>query len=208
MILHAALFMISAAGGEGTSCRVDADCMGGLACTTDRVCASLRAPPPREVVREQEAPPPRRAARVYRRSDGYYHEGQAIPEGAHVENRPKLGLIISGAVVLGVWWIIEWTSTIEGCYGCNNAQVPVSFIPVAGPFVQLALLHYNNTGDRVLAPFVVIDGLLQGLGAGLLLGGALTSRKVLVYDAYGVQGTILPMGVPGGGAGLSAMGTF
>ena len=50
MMLHIALFIISSAGGEGASCRIDADCMGGLGCTTDRVCVQLRAPPPRDDV--------------------------------------------------------------------------------------------------------------------------------------------------------------
>jgi len=211
MIFQAALFLVAASGGEGASCRVDADCMGGLACTTDRVCASLRpapaAAPRREVVEEQ--PTPRRERRI--RAEGRSYRGdEPVPAGMHLESRPRLGLIIGGAVVFGVFWILDWSSTIAGCYGCNDAQIPVSFVPVFGPFIQLALLRYRtNVSDYVAAPFLVIDGVLQGLGAGLLLGGLFSSHKVLVYDGpMGINGVVTPIAMPGGGAGLGTVGTF
>jgi hypothetical protein len=181
--------------------------MGGLACSSDRVCAQLQLPPPRRV---EEAPPPRAYHRYGRRGDEgqRWRDGDPIPEGAHVESQRRLGLIIGGAVTFGVLWVFDWSFTIAACALCNSAQIPLSFIPVFGPFLQVATLHYQNGAEIAAAPFLVIDGLLQATGVGLLLGGVLTTRKVLVYDGpYGMQGVIMPMAYVGGG-GLATMGTF
>ena len=132
-----------------------------------------------------------------------------MPQGAHIEERPRLGLIIGGAVVFGIFWVSDWTLTIASCTFCDGKQIPLSFIPVLGPFLQVAFLRYRTSAEYVAAPFLVIDGLMQGLGAGLLLGGLFSNHKVLVYDGpYGMQGVVTPIAMPGGGAGIATMGTF
>ena len=222
MILSLVFYLvISSGGGQGASCRVDADCAGGLLCDR-QICIRAAAPPPAYDERrsgpayDERRPEPydeRRSRETYRYNrPSRWKNGDPIPSGYHVESRPRLGLIIGGGVTLGAFWLLEWTSTVTGCRGCTAGNVAFSFVPVVGPFLQLSQLNFscaNGRGcDPIIAPFMVIDGVVQIVGFGLLLGGLLSSHDVLVYNGPGdMQGTLMPMPLKDG-FGLATVGHF
>ncbi len=196
--------LLSAGGGEGMRCRVDADCAGGLACGSDLQCHSVRRAPAAEVA----PPPPEYRPRGHYRSQEW-QEGDPIPPGARVVKKPKLGLIIGGAVLLGVTWISDWVISFAACDRCSPNDA-LGLIPVLGPFIQLAvgLGEPNNVAFYIATPFLILDGLAQAGGLAMIIIGVLKGKSVLVYDSPDVQGMILPTVMPGGGMGLSAIGHF
>src|SRR5262249_13959972 len=118
-----------------------------------------------------------------------WREGDPIPAGAHVEERVKTPLIIAGAIMFGVAWVFEWTFTIAACSRCDAMQIPMSFVPVVGPFLQapvgLNAAGHNVTNNGALylaAPFEIIQGFLEAGGVAMLIVGAATTHKVLIYD--------------------------
>ncbi len=132
-------------------------------------------------------------------------DGRA-PYGTHVEQRPRTGMIVGGSVLLGTLWIITWTSSWAGCYQCEQGTVITSFIPVLGPFIEAGIV--SSGGANGAAPFLVADGLLQGLGAGLIVAGYMLKRDVLVYDVGPLRATLTPISTPHGGGGMGIVGRF
>lgn len=129
---------------------------------------------------------------------------------------PSVGLIVSGSVLLGVGWVAnflvglgagtdpfrsrsqpEW-DTFRGC----------SFIPVVGPWVQLAFKPSGFTEDYWGA-FLILDGVLQGVGTILLITAAATAGgdDDAQAERGGVQWALAPM-LSADRVGLSVLGTF
>jgi hypothetical protein len=122
-----------------------------------------------------------------------YDEGQPIPEGYHVEQRVRGGMVIPGAVLLGVSYLLGATVASADNY---NDQTGWLLLPVAGPWLML-LMHKSNTSscdptvtfcsttsssssDQTDTRFLLTsDGLVQAAGAVLLILG-LRGRQVLV----------------------------
>lgn len=131
---------------------------------------------------------------------------------ATVESRPNLGMIIPGAVLLGVGWVTCFVAGLPAGDDPFDSGVDhqwdtfrgVSLIPVAGPWVMLAV---KPTGfhDDYWGPWLVINGLLQTAGFVLLVVGIATPREEAAARSPSVR--LLPHAVPGGG-GLALAGTF
>jgi hypothetical protein len=129
-----------------------------------------------------------------------------------------IGLIVSGAVLLGVGWIANF---IVGLGGGDDpfrsgaepeweAFRYSSFIPIAGPWVQLALKPTSFTQDY-WAIWLIIDGLLQATGTALLISGgavaASSGGELAEGDGDGIELMVLPNAGPSH-AGLSLIGRF
>lgn len=142
----------------------------------------------------------------------------ARPTGTpHEVTRPNMGLIISGAVILGVSWISNIVvSMFAGLdpFGSSSSASDwdafrlSSLIPVAGPWIELAAkpTSFDNDG---WAEWLILDGLLQLTGATLLIIGAVTPHTETVYSDRGsdFQLAVVPR-VGGNQWGLAAVGTF
>lgn len=142
-----------------------------------------------------------------------YVEPMMEPED---ESRPNLGAIIPGAVLLGVGWVANLIvglpagddPFVSGGAGDEwDAFRLSSIIPVAGPWVQLAVKPTDFDQDY-WATWLIIDGLLQAAGLTVLIVGIATPSHSRGYAA--VQGPTLalsPSASPGH-AGLSLVGSF
>ena len=172
-------------------------------------------PPPPPGYAYQYPPPPNYAYPPY----GYQrrppatvpYQGGAIPTGYHLEERPKKGLIISGALLTGIPWAI-------GLAGVSSANFPNHsgwlVLPVLGPWLTLATRHdrscgYNDGYDvcfdddlnGLARTALVFDGLVQTAGAVLFIVGVSSKNQVLARDFTGhLHLTPAPMGRQGAGA--------
>jgi hypothetical protein len=125
-----------------------------------------------------------------------WDETQPIPMGYHAETRVRKGLIISGAVMLGVAYLYSALTAAIGAdiYRGSGQNNPVAalFVPVAGPFIEIGYSG-SATGNVLL----VIDGLLQASGAAMIIGGIAAPKMVLVRNDLGSM-SLTPLSVPHG----------
>lgn len=132
---------------------------------------------------------------------------------------PRYGLVIGGAVLLGVSWLITAGSTAlaqttcnftsdgynyysGSSYGCPNTYWP-AYIPVVGPFIEMGYVPLDGT--QGLARFgLAVSGLAQMGGLAMLIAGVVARHRVPVY-AQKVQ--VAPL-LTAGGSGLAFSGRF
>src|SRR5207248_3193025 len=89
-------------------------------------------------------PPPGYAyAPALRVPDSVPYEGGPIPAGYHVESRPRRGLLIGGAVILGVPYVLG-LSIASGEDFPNRTGWLV--VPGVGPWITLATRHRAGCG--------------------------------------------------------------
>jgi hypothetical protein len=140
----------------------------------------------------------------------------AQPAPARSHSGPNIGLIVSGSVMLGVGWISNFLIGIgAGTDPFSSHSQPewdtfrgTSFIPIAGPWVQLAVKP-NGFTDDMWGGWLILDGLIQGAGTILLIAGIATSGgdDEATADQGGVRWTLVPTVGPAH-AGLSVLGSF
>lgn len=131
-----------------------------------------------------------------------YQEGDPVPPGYHADTRVRKGLVIGGAVTFGVMYLLSALvgaaiNDTDDAFG-HKESGSLLFIPVLGPFLQMGKTD-SSTGKVTLA----IDGLAQGAGAAMLIGGLVAPKTVLVRNDL-AEISIVPMqvGISGSGAGL------
>jgi hypothetical protein len=143
-----------------------------------------------------------------------YRDGDPIPPGYHVEEEPRNGLVVGGAVMFLVPYAIGGFAAFAADLKNDSGWL---LAPVVGPWLTLGLRTYNGcdrpgvsdslgcVGDIFLVMGLVIDGVLQVTGATLFTLGYLVPRETLVRDSVGLH--VLPMRV-GTGYGLGLHSTF
>ena len=150
------------------------------------------------------------------------------PRGqARYVNRPRVGLIIAGAITLGVTWSFSalaaatYTSSYteydytygyptpsttyastSSSFGDTTALWPL-YIPVLGPWIEMGYLR--GSGASLGGALLAFDGLAQAGGLAMLIAGAVTHTRVAVYARNNLQ--INPLTVVGG-TGLLVSGRF
>ena len=129
------------------------------------------------------APPPY----TYRTGEDYsrpkyldYVEGDPIPEGYKVDTKLRTGLVVGGAVTLGVLWGITAIAggvgaSVEGEIDGDTDQFIPLYIPVAGPFVAIDTMDAAGAGVAVL----IIDGVAQTAGLAMFIAGLAAPKDVL-----------------------------
>ncbi len=139
--------------------------------------------------------------------------GQPPPAGQpHTVSRPNLGLIISGAVLLGAGWIGNIIPGLFAGIGSSssdwNAFRGTSVIPVLGPWIQLAVKPTSFRNDD-WGGWLIVDGALQAAGLALLIIGLATPRTETVYAdrESGFELAVVPT-VGSSQWGLAAVGRF
>jgi hypothetical protein len=141
------------------------------------------------------------------------YRGGAIPAGYHLEERPRKGLIISGALLTGIPWALG-VSIVSGSNFPNSSGWLV--VPALGPWLTLAARHdsrCSSTSDDLCVDdgvnaatrtVLVLDGLMQTAGAVLFIVGVSSPSKVVARDFTGsLHFTPAPLGRQGVGGFLS-----
>jgi hypothetical protein len=128
----------------------------------------------------------------------------------------RIGLIVSGAVLLGVGWlsnIIVGIPAGENVFGSGSEEEWEAFrycsiIPVVGPWVQLGVKPTAFSQDG-WAIWLILNGVMQAAGTALLVSGiALSDDGNETADAdSGPSFAVLPNISPNH-AGLSLFGSF
>lgn len=138
-----------------------------------------------------------------------YEEGDAIPPGYRTGTRVRKGLVVGGAVTLGVSYLL--TIFVAGIGQLANDVGSTGsrdygplLIPVVGPFIGIATTHASNGGAFGLA----FLGVAQTAGLGMLIGGIAAPKTVLIRNEAGsVKLQVVPqLGM--GSTGLGVVGTF
>ncbi len=128
-------------------------------------------------------------------------------------SRPNLGLIIPGAVLLGVGWVFNFIVGLpagDDPFDSRPANPEwdtfrgFSLVPAIGPWVQLAIKP-NGFNSDYWGVWLVLDGVLQTTGLVLLIVGIATPSEEVTTTGPYVQ--ILPS-VSSDHAGLMAVGAF
>jgi hypothetical protein len=111
------------------------------------------------------------------------------PPGYHTESRARSGLVVGGAVMFGISYVLSVTGAVAGSAGGSTEYNPL-YIPVLGPFIALGSTHTfeatNDAGTQVGRVFgaigLIFDGLIQVTGASLIIVGVAARRDVVVRD--------------------------
>jgi hypothetical protein len=123
------------------------------------------------------APPPARLA---------YREGEARP-GYHLEESPRKGLVISGAITFAVPYLLSVTAAISSTYSPDKWLL----VPVIGPLATIAArsnsCDVNSLCDSiepVIRFYLALDFVAQATGVTLFALGFIFPKKELVNDQY------------------------
>ncbi|HZO12461.1 MAG TPA: hypothetical protein VFB62_04360, partial [Polyangiaceae bacterium] len=128
-------------------------------------------------------------------------------DGYRLQESPRIGLVVSGAVLLSALWITSASAAVAldrqddgtGDPNFDDKYWPM-FIPVVGPFVTIKTADSSGTGAAILG----LDGAAQAVGLGMFIAGfAAPKRELVPKRTVRVTPTVSPKL-----AGLSASGTF
>ncbi len=141
-----------------------------------------------------------------------YREGQEIPSGYHLEEHARRGLVIGGAIMTGVPYVIG-LSLASGDGFVNRSGWLI--LPVVGPWVALGerpRCDQNRDdglaclGEFFVRMFLVMDGMIQTGGAIMFSVGLAATKRQLVRDDQ-ARFLVLPTRV-GSGYGVGAFARF
>ncbi|MBK7397652.1 MAG: hypothetical protein IPJ34_15495 [Myxococcales bacterium] len=123
-----------------------------------------------------------------------YDPEQPVPSGYHVEERPRLGLIISGAVLTGIG-----AGFVAYGFGQRSEERDkTAALRANDPTYQGSAGHAGSSMS------FVFGGVFAAVGLPLLIVGLSSKKKVLVSDT---QVKVAPV-VGKGFAGIGLSGTF
>ncbi len=141
-------------------------------------------------------------------------EGRRAPAGYTPVKRTRKGMLIGGGVTLGVSYgyavLFAAAGSDEASYNSYDGsptssknQFGALWIPVAGPFIQIADTD-SSIGRLALAGL----GTAQVIGAVMLYYGMTTKKTVYVRNDLLGSMTIAPMVGANGGNGMAVAGRF
>jgi hypothetical protein len=141
-----------------------------------------------------------------------WKEGEPVPDGYHVEQRTRRGLVIGGALSFGIpYFFSAFAAAVsaDANQGSTNPLWPM-WIPGLGPFIQMT---QSQTTSSSTATFLLgIDGVAQTAGLIMLFAGITSPRNVLVRnDLAKNDGKVHVQAAPVVGrnmTGVGVVGTF
>ena len=119
-----------------------------------------------------------------------YEEGDPVPAGYHIVNRPRQGLVIAGTVVFAVSYGIALSVAMIDNFEDGTSSLA---IPIAGPWLMMYNRSQPNcdsqtgTGcveqslETILRFYLALDGVAQAAGVTMLSFG-IAGRQLLVRD--------------------------
>jgi hypothetical protein len=125
--------------------------------------------------------------------DSVPYNGGPVPAGYHVEEHARRGLVIGGAVTLGVPWVLGLT--IASGYDFSNHSGWL-VVPALGPWLTIATRSTETdcsiyaqsvdcSQDNSVRTMLILDGLTQAAGTFMLIYGLASTKKVVVRDFVG-----------------------
>jgi hypothetical protein len=161
----------------------------------------------------QEPQPYPQYQRTYRPRPPRYHEGDPIPPGYHVEDKPRMGLVITGWVLFLVPYALGAFTAVATDFENKSAWLTA---PVIGPWALIGQRHYLGchrngdvgdglgcAADTLVVTGLILSGIMQTLGATFLLIGYSATKPELVRDDRALRVHPMPVG-SGYGLGLGA----
>lgn len=122
-----------------------------------------------------------------------FDEGRPLPAGYTPVKRKRKGLIIGGAITFGVTYSLSILVAAAGADSNFGGSNPVAalWVPVVGPFIQMAKDNDSATASVILAA----DGLAQAAGVAMFVVGLAAPRTVLVRNDLvgGMKVQLTPM---------------
>lgn len=145
-----------------------------------------------------------------------WQPGGPIPPGYHIEDRPRTGLVVAGAIVAGIPYAL---SVMAATAANENNETGWLYVPVVGPWLTMGQRNYSCNdngnqstsqslqcvGDIFAVMGLIADGVMQATGATLLLVGVAAGKPTLVPNDQSLH--VTPMHV-GTGYGAGVTGTF
>ncbi|MFO0555423.1 MAG: hypothetical protein U0271_44005 [Polyangiaceae bacterium] len=149
-----------------------------------------------------------------------WRPGDPLPAGYHAEKEPYVPLVMAGSIQLGTSWLtlgvlpaailivggIDSQTDTNPCQSCVATGATL-FVPALGPFAAMATLGAYGESEPAAYALLAVDGLIQGVGLGMLIAGLAMQHDVLVRDRGGradVELTpVVAAGPDGGKLGLS-----
>ncbi len=136
-----------------------------------------------------------------------WSEGDPVPPGYHPTTRMRKGLVVGGAVLFGVTYLLTaLTAAVSADTSQGSNPLAALWVPGAGPFIQLFESGNSATGSLVL----VLDGLCQAGGISMFAIGLAAPKTTLVRNDLGSNTphlTFAPIVGPGR-SGMGLVGTF
>lgn len=125
-----------------------------------------------------------------------YRDEQGVPPGYHLETRLRKGPVIAGSIMLGAGYLgsVAAATQFLANEGDDGSDAWPLFIPIAGPFITLGNLDFNDNEWGGLLFVVagiplILDGLLQTGGAALLIGGLASPKQIIKRDGSALVDT-------------------
>ena len=144
-----------------------------------------------------------------------WRDGDPVPPGYHVEEKPRSGLVTGGLIMVLVPYAIGAFAAISAKFGNESSFL---LAPVIGPWLTMGQRHYYScpkdgsgsdklgcVADVFVVMGLVVSGVVQAGGATLLLVGILNPKPTLVHDDTSLH--VRPMTV-GSGYGLGVQSAF
>ena len=145
-----------------------------------------------------------------------YEPGRPFPEGYRLQTSMNKPLLIAGIAVGGAGYVFGVAGAMDHGFEDNSGYL---LVPLAGPWLMLAAgpdpakpcsedapEGCADGGISYRVPAVVLDGVVQALGAVLIVGGLTTTRHYLQRKDLTLS--VVPASFGGTGYGLGAVGTF
>ncbi|MBI4952542.1 MAG: hypothetical protein HY908_10955 [Myxococcales bacterium] len=132
-----------------------------------------------------------------------YLEGQLVPAGYVVDERPRVGLVVLGSIGLGLSYTLSLGIGAAFVAGGNDGGAAL-FVPGLGPFFAIGTLGVTKGGAlQNLARFaLVLDGLGQSGNLAALIVGVTLREQVLVRSELALSLTPTVPGTDAPGLGL------
>lgn len=143
-----------------------------------------------------------------------YEDGDPVPPGYHKRTHARKGMAIGGGVTFGALYVFTLLTAAVGdsvcsapsggsAHSCNTTGWRELYIPVAGPFVAIA--GFGGGGGTAA---LVIDGIGQAAGFGLLVAGIAMQQTELTRDDVSKRKLFVTPTMARGSSGVGVGGTF
>lgn len=106
-----------------------------------------------------------------------YTPGMQVPPEYRVVEGPRKALLVSGAATFGVSYLAMASFGIYGLATTNDQSGASMLIPVVSPIMWI--FAPIGSGFGLFRTALLVDGVLQAAGIGLLIAGAVTPGKYL-----------------------------